>query len=135
MPSAAQEESMKKLCDMLGYNMRYLQAATTDVKISYNESGRDSLDTMVKIDKFTNIKDIDGTINYITLEDIWLNTDITSKTVSCMEGELIECETADDNIISMLHLDDSKRYYLPETQIAENGIFITNISDNEESDY
>jgi hypothetical protein len=33
----------------------------------------------------------------------------------------------------MLHLDDLKRYILPETSIAENGIFISNIENDIES--
>ena len=35
MPSVTQEDSMRKLCDLLGYNMKYYQSATTDVTISY----------------------------------------------------------------------------------------------------
>ena len=31
MPSAAQEESMRKLCAMLGYSMKYYQSAETTV--------------------------------------------------------------------------------------------------------
>jgi hypothetical protein len=133
MPSAAQEDSMRKLCNMLGYDMKYLQSATTDVRISYNVSGHDIPTKQIYIDKYTNIKDIDGLINYVTLSEVYLDADKTAETVTCIEGELIDCETADDNIISMLHLDDNKRYYLPETQIAENGIFITNINDGIES--
>lgn len=33
MPSAAQEESMRKLCNMLGYSMKYYQSAETTVTI------------------------------------------------------------------------------------------------------
>ena len=35
MPTAAQEESMRKLTEMLGYSMKYYRSATTDVTISY----------------------------------------------------------------------------------------------------
>jgi hypothetical protein len=35
MPSAAQEESMRKLCDMMGYAMQYYRSATTPVTIYY----------------------------------------------------------------------------------------------------
>ena len=50
MPSATQEESMRKICDMLGYTMKYYRSAMTDVKISYvgNESLNDT-------DKFISI--------------------------------------------------------------------------------
>jgi len=134
MPSAAQEESMRKLTEMLGYDMKYYQSATVDVKISYNGTNKDAIPNMLLIDKFTNIKDIDDSINYVTLSDVYLSTHGSSKVVSCIEGELVECETDDNNIISMMQLDDNHRYYLPETQIAENGIFIINVTDGVESD-
>ena len=130
MPSAAQEESMRKLTEMLGYNMKYYQSATTEVKISYNKNIESPIAGTVIIDKFTNIKDIDDTINYVTLAPVNLTSEISFGNVNCMEGELVECETADNNIVSMFHLDDNKRYFLPETQIAENSIFITNIENN-----
>lgn len=130
MPSAAQEESMRKLTEMLGYNMKYYQSATTTVKISYDEHLETPIDDILSIDKFTNIKDGDDSVNYVTLAQLNLDQTSPSGTVECMEGELVECETADSNIVSMFHLDDNKRYFLPETQIAENGIFVTNIENN-----
>ena len=135
MPSAAQLESMQKLTSMLGYNMQYYKSATTDVQISYTkDASKTPISGEICIDKFTNLKDIDDSVNYVTLQAVFLNKDTTSKVVPCMEGELVECETDDDNIISMLQLDDNHRYYLPETQVAENGIFITSLDDNIESD-
>ena len=130
MPSAAQEESMRKLTEMLGYDMKYYQSATTEVKITYNNNSEEPIDRTLTIDKFTNLKDIDDNINYVTLSPLSLTSDIPFGNVNCMEGELVECETDDNNIVSMFHLDDNKRYFLPETQIAENGIFISNIENN-----
>lgn len=130
MPSAAQEESMRKLTEMLGYDMKYYQSATTEVKITYNNNSEEPIGGVLSIDKFTNLKDIDDSINYVTLDALSLTSGIPFGNVKCMEGELVECETDDNNIVSMFHLDDNKRYFLPETQIAENGIFISNIENN-----
>ena len=134
MPSAAQQESMRKLTEMLGYNMKYYQSATTDVTITYNKSLTTPIDGTIFIDKFTNVKDIDNTINYVTLEKVYFNKDSTTRIIPCMEGELVACETDNDNIISVMQLDDNNRYYLPETQIAENGIFVTNIDNGVEAE-
>ena len=134
MPSAAQQESMRKLTEMLGYNMKYYQSATADVTVTYNKPISAPIEGTIFIDKFTNVKDIDNTINYVTLEKTYLNNDTYSRVIPCMEGELVECETDNDNIISVLQLDDNNRYYLPETQIAENGIFVTNIDDGFENE-
>ena len=130
MPSAAQEESMRKLTEMLGYSMKYYQSATTEIKISYTKNTEAPIEKTLIIDKFTNIKDIDDSINYVTLAPVNLTSEIPFGNVLCMEGELVECETADNNIVSIYHLDDNKRYFLPETQVAENSIFITNIENN-----
>lgn len=133
MPSAAQQESMRKLCDMMGYNIKYYQSATTDVKISYK--GTDEILNEVYIDKFTNIKDEEDSINYVTLAPVHLSQGNTTAIVQAIEGELVQCETDDDNIISILQLDDNNRYILPEAQVAENGIFIYNIDDNIENEW
>ena len=70
MPSAAQEASVRKLCAMLGYNMRYYQSAVTTTRISYNGEFPATGNHTIKIDRFTNLKDADSTINYITLDEI-----------------------------------------------------------------
>ena len=134
MPSAAQMESMRKITEMLGYNIKYYQSATTNVKITYTLNTSSPIQGVWKIDKFTNIKDVDDTINYVTLAERYINENEYSVEIPCIEGELIECETDNDNIVSLLQLDDNNRYYLPETQIAENGILIFNVNDGQESE-
>lgn len=134
MPSAAQEESMRKLTEMLGYDMKYYQSATTEIKISYNKNIDDPIVGTLVIDRFTNIKDVDDSINYITLTAANLSADTPFANVDCIEGELVECETDDNNVVSMFHLDDNKRYYLPETQIAENNIFVSSIENTIEGE-
>ena len=134
MPTAAQIESMRRLTEMQGYNMKYYRSATTTAKISFNlPSSASDLVSPVTIDKFTNLKDIDDTVNYVTLENVQISKDVSSAEVKCIEGELVECETDNDNIISLLQLDDNNKYYLPEVNIAENGIFVSNITDGYES--
>lgn len=124
MPSVAQEASMRKLCEMLGYSMRYFQSATTTARITYTGEALAS-GTRIFIDQFTNLKDIDGNVNYVTLRAISLSANLRSDTVPCIEGELVTCATDNNNIVSLFNLDDNNRYYLPETQIAANGIFIS----------
>ena len=47
--------------------------------------------------------------------------------VPCIEGQISQCEsTNENNLITLAQLDDNNRYYLPEIQIAENGIFVYN---------
>ena len=137
MPSATQEDSMRKLTEMMGYSMKYYQSAICKVSIAYKSSNDRSIETFgdgIFFPKFTNLKNEEEDINYVTLEDFRLQKRSDSREVLAIEGELIECESDNDNIISMLHLDDANRYLLPEYAIAENGIFVTNISDTSESE-
>ena len=137
MPSATQEDSMRKLTEMMGYDMKHYQSATSKAVITYKSSNDHSITEFVDgiyFPKFVNLKNEDEDINYVTLEDFVLQSNDESHEVTIIEGEVIECETNNDNIITALHLDDLNRYILPEYAIAENGIFITNIADSSESE-
>jgi hypothetical protein len=140
MPSATQEESMRKLTEMMGYDMKHYRSATTKAVISYKSTNETPISEFVEgiyFPKFVNLKNEDENINYVTLEEFTIQKGVESREVAVIEGEVIECETNNDNIITALQLDDLNRYILPEYAIAENGIFITNISDtssNAESD-
>lgn len=121
MPSATQEESMRKLCDMLGYTMKYYQSATTSVNISYVGTDYDleSDGAVIVLPQFTNIKNEDEDLNYVTLEQATLSGSISSVSIDAIEGEYVQYDS-----ITKDQLDDNHRYYLPESQIAENGIFL-----------
>ena len=127
MPSAAQKESMRKLTEMLGYNMKYYQSAETSVTFVCNS--KDLTSSGISIPIFTNVTNAEKDINYVTTEPVIITKEIPHKEVVCIEGQLVQCENDNDNIISLDQLDDQQRYYLPEIQIAENGIFVYNISD------
>ena len=137
MPSATQEESMRKLTEMMGYNMKYYQSATCKVRIEFVETDKLSWQNFpggIYFPKFTNLTNDDEDINYITLESFKLYENEPYRAVYAIEGELVTCESDSDNVVSIRHLDDNNRYFLPEAGIAENGIFVTNISDNIEED-
>ena len=129
MPSAAQESSMRKLCEMLGYEMRYYQSASTNVRITFNGVSFPIINDYgaIYIDRFTNIRDAESSVNFITLEPVTLTPFVRSATVECLEGELVAVQTDTGDVVTLMHLDDNFRFYLPERQIAANGIFISNV--------
>lgn len=138
MPSASQRESMAKLCEMMGYNMKYYRAATTRVSITYKgEAFNEKAELyQIPIDIFTNVKSGDGAINYVITEPASITRTRLGVEVSAIAGELVTCTTNDaNNLIYLDSLDDNYRYYLPETQIAENGLFILNAITNSEGQY
>lgn len=138
MPTAAQAESMRKLCEMLGYSVKYYQSAQTDVVIKYHNSDPEdeevaALTKGLQIPKFTVITNGDQDINYFTTNEIPFQISNTTPSVSipCMEGQIVKCESINENnVITISQITDSNRFYLPETQVAENGFFIYNIYSN-----
>ncbi len=135
MPSAAQIESMRALTSMLGYSMKFYRSATTTAVIGVS-SKVDWKDypNGIFFPKFVNLKNEDEDINYVTYESFTLSESNPQQEVKVIEGEIYEASTGSDGIISLAQLDDNNRYILPEYNIAENGIFITNVSDGAESD-
>lgn len=135
MPTAAQEDSMRKLCDMLGYNIKYYQAAQVDVSIKYHNADPSAeeaaaLQNGLLLPKFSVITNTDQDINYFTINEVplYLTSTTPSIEVTCMEGQLVKCESLNDNhVITANQITENNRFYLPETQIAENGIFIYNV--------
>ena len=135
MPSATQLESMRKLCDMLGYTMHHYIAATGDAVIGFRDTESISMEGNlgsegIYIPRFTNLQNTDESINYVTLEGINLYPLEPSRKVPIMEGQLVQCETNNDNIVTLSQLDDNHRFFFPEKNIAENGIFVLNVDDS-----
>lgn len=132
MPSVTQAENMRKLCEMMGYNIKYYQSATTEATISYTGENREV--GAIIIPAFSTLTDVDNKIIYTTTQTKTLyvkssdttTQQISSTKVNCIEGSIQYCKTNNDNIITINLLDDNKRFYMPEAQIAENGIFVTN---------
>ncbi len=138
MPTAAQMESMRKLCELVGYDIKYYQSAETKARISYIGNTTDLTDDNkerlpepggLAIPKFTTLTNADKDITFVTTNTVpLLITNITPWVeVPCIEGQISQCESTNEyNLITLAQLDDNNRYYLPETQIAENGIFVYN---------
>ena len=135
MPTAAQEDSMRKLCDMLGYNIKYYRSAKTNVTIKHhsNELSEEEdaeLQKGLPIPKFTILTNSDQDINYFTINQtpVFISADTPIQTIECMEGQIVKCESINDNsVILPSQISELNRFYLPETQIAENGIFVYNV--------
>lgn len=138
MPTAAQEDSMRKLCSMLGYNIKYYQSAKTKISIKYHNSDpseeeAELLANGLLLPKFSVITNNDQDISYVTLNPKPIYITAESPTITdleCIEGQIVKCEGVNDNnIITANQISEDNRFYLPETQIAENGIFVYNIYD------
>jgi hypothetical protein len=142
MPTAAQEDSMRKLCDMLGYNVKYYRSAETTVTVKYfnSEPSAEEEEVMsvptLLIPKFTTITNGDQDINYFTTNRTPYYISSAAPTIGpipCMEGQIVKCESATgNNVITISQITENNRFYLPEYKIAENGIFVYNVAVNQE---
>lgn len=129
MPSATQEESMRKLCEMMGYNVKYYQSATTTAVISYR--GGTGETGSIEIPKYTVIQNAEKTTSFVTTKGTNVSKNSADATVSTavdiIEGVAVQCDGINGTkLITAELFDDNMRFYLPETQIAENGLFIYN---------
>lgn len=128
MPSATQEDAMRKLCDILGYSMKYYRSATTPLTITYSGNVELDNDTKIEIPKYTTVTNVDEDIVYCLLNSVTFSDAITTQQVEAIQGTIQDCETNNGKIITLSNIDENNRYYLPESQIAENGIFINSVS-------
>lgn len=128
MLSATQLESMRKLCDMMGYEMKYYQSAKTNISFMWLGGKDISDDFTFTLPRFTTtIQSKEGDVTYTLIEkNIQFTKDSINETITCeaIEGEMFKLTLGDSSIISLENIDDNNRVYLPELNIAENGIFI-----------
>ena len=131
MPSLTQEESMRRICDMMGYDMHYYKSSSTNLSVMWSGALEDS--EHIEIPRFTAITSSDKeNVKYITVEPLVLNDTGVKKDVLVLEGTAIDLLVGDTDIIRLYNLDDNNRIYLPEPIVAENGIFILPIDEKEE---
>ena len=121
MPSAAQEESMRKLCEMMGYNIKYYQSATTKVILALTDAEKQAQvpETGLLIPQFTTFTNTDKDVNYVSIEGKYLNKPNYSLELDCIEGQVVACESDNDNIISMMQIDDNNRSISAILRVAE----------------
>ena len=136
--SATQEEAVRKICEMMGYDIKYYNSATTKVYFMWtgeqlDEESQIDPQTYIYLPKFTTVLTNDtNDISYVLTEPVTLTNRYTTKEASAIEGELVDVNINTNDVINVSNIDDKNRFYLPEKMIAENGIWIINANDNKE---
>jgi hypothetical protein len=74
---------------------------------------------------FTMVTDVDNNIVYTTLEDAVLKSDGVTVSVPAIQGIVQQYTINGQSTITSANLDYNNRLYFTETDIAENGIFIS----------
>lgn len=138
--SATQEDSFRKICEMLGYEIKYYNSAETTVAVMWTgeelpEEGKlDLKEPSINLPPFKTVLTNEAKdVSYVLIGNgITLTHRYESVEAPVIEGELVDLEINTDNIVLANNIDDNNRLYLPEPMIAENGIWITNASSKEE---
>ena len=135
LPSATQDRSVRNITEMNGYTPRYYVSATGDVTFSWTQpESEKELDTLFTIPAFTIVvSDADETVSYTQVEDLAIGE--TSSSCLFMEGTLQTLSINDLSVITVDNIDDNNRLYLPETMVAQNGVYIKNVNENDYDGY
>lgn len=138
MPSATQESSMWKLCDMMGYPIKYYNSATLPIYITLAksfETTNTNQSQKISFEPLTlTVSNEDNTVVYTITEAFDLGENSKSLSVNAIEGSvktLTISGNENEEIVQLANLDDNNRVYFPEVRVAQNGVFI-NTQENTE---
>jgi hypothetical protein len=114
---------------MNGYTPRYYVSANGDVTFVWNQPAEDENTDLFSVPAFTFvISNAEETVSYTQIEDLAISGSGIPSTCRFIEGTLQTLSINDDSVISLENLDDNNRLYLPETMVAQNGIYVRNIN-------
>ena len=137
--SVTQESNARQLYEQLGYFMKWYRSAITKVSLTWTdfENYEKSSSSFVTIPKFTMVTDYEGSVVYTLLgvEGSELNSasnmdlylDGQPIVFNAIQGIFTQYDINGETVIQASDLDTNNRLYFNGSNIAENGIFITNI--------
>ena len=129
MPSATQESSMRSLCEMVGYDMKYYIAPETEIFVTYvGDETFNATHSSFTLPKLTTVVSTqEGDVQYVLKS----NCSILGKNVEqltgtpVIQGQLKTLTVFDSETILLENLDSNNRIYFPEIAVAQNGVFVT----------
>ena len=141
--SVTQEGNARQLFEQLGYYMKWYRGATTNISIKWIGDNTSSTYT---IPAFTMVSDYDSSIvytlvgpslsnNLYAVGDQILNTDGTITVFKAIQGIPVRYDINGETLIRFSALDSNRRIYFNSSDVAENGIFITNRGANNYSEW
>lgn len=124
--SVAQESNARQLFEQLGYIMGWYKGATTDVSLRWIGDTTEGYSVDYSFGKFPMVSDSDNATVYTLIDDIVLPDDGTTVTTRAIQGIATQFLLNGSDTITSAELDSEKRIFLPDINVAENGIFISN---------
>ena len=147
--SVTQLNCARQLFEQCGYVMHYYRAAEGIVNLTMTnhideipEEYNDETFQYI-LPRFTMFSDVDNSTIFTSIQDVTLeyqtkgSNKTQTKEVPVLEGTVVKYAINNDSLITVANLDSNNRLYFTESDIAENGIFVTNVdsSKNDFSNY
>ena len=137
--TVSQIENARPLFEQLGYNMKWYQAAETEISLKWKDSIiKESTEEQQKNYKnvytlpiFTTFSDVNGEYVYTLTKDTQVVVDNSISTERVLQGTPVTLQVGDTDTITFVNLDINNRIYFPDYNVAENGIFITIVDKND----
>ena len=134
LPSVTQESNLREICSELGYNVKYYRSAEVLLNFSYNGDELDD-ETSTKYFTLPALTTVigssqDDSINFVLTQSVTFIKGQEVTSIPALQGSLATLTVGDTTTIQLSNLDDNNRLYFPETMVAENGVFITNVGDD-----
>lgn len=129
--TVTQEVSARSMYKQLAYNMPWYQSATTTV--SFKWLGRElGIGEIVTIPKYTMLTDAESSVIYTLLEDVSFDMTTTISSGNVIQGIITDLTVNGSVDINLNNIDSNNRLYLNDYAVAENGIYITNIGQEQQ---
>ena len=132
--TVTQHSNACRLFEQLGYSMHWYRAATGEVSLTWNSEPLTEAELgrvlSVKVPQFTMVSDEDKEIVYTLLDEVSLKTSGESVKVGAIQGVIRDLTIGSSTLIKSSMLDEHNRIYFPISNVAENGVFISDANRN-----
>lgn len=133
LDTVTDRQSAFDLLQMLGYSMKNASSATGQILVSLRSAAPDEV---TSLPVFSGITDETNTVSFFTTEEVSLSplegqsVESVQKVVNVMEGTLFSIEKEGYDVFSLKDVDESGRFFLQKTGLAQNGVFILDANGN-----
>ena len=127
--TVTQETAARQLFNQLGYKMPWYRAASTNINLKW--IGRELvIGETLDIPRFTMVTNDESDVVYTIVEPVQINrmTKNNTVTVKALQGTVVEYSVGGNKNIQSSNFDKLNRLYLKDYNVAENGVFISNIN-------
>ena len=123
--SLTQEASAYRVYDALNYKIRWYESGRGFISVRYNKP-EGNIENNPSLKKYDMITNEDNTVIYTIISDTVELTDAVQVfTAEVMQGAVKDFVINGQTLITTQNLDSENRLYFTESNVAQNGVFVT----------